>query len=372
MMQLTRCDCTRSGLIISLATLFVAVQVLFLTSVQEVDAQTRDSNVRAELSASAITRDESVLLTITAQGVNAEPDTAALNEDFDVVSNSTSREVRATLNSSGEIVNVSIVRWALELSPKGQGVFTVPAIKVGDYETQLLTLTVNEAPQGANRDVFIETRVDTTTPWVQSQVILTLKVFLGVDIVDGGIDVPSGDDLVFESLGEDTQRREQRDGREYSVTERRFAVFPQKSGTAVIDPVTLNVSVPAQPDRVRGFFSRTKKLTRRSDPITLKVQARPPENASWWLPASNLNLEGRWQGNPEAAQVDQPLTRTLIMQVDGVLESQLPAINVPAIEGLSLYAEQPVLNTETSVAGIRSEQRINCLLYTSPSPRDRG
>lgn len=327
----------------------------------------QDVNVRAQLSASTITRDESVTLTITATGIDAELDASALEQSFDVLGRSSSRQVNTTIDSNNQMVNTSVVTWALELLPRGQGVFTVPAVKVGDYETQLLSLTVNDVPQGAQRDIFVEASVDTTTPWVQSQVIMTLRVFQAIDIVDGGLDIPEAQDLVVERLGDDTRSREVRDGREYSVTERRFALFPQRSGSMTIQPVVLSVTVPADPNRVRGFFSPTRKLTRRTEPLDLNVQARPPGGAAWWLPAANLQLQSQWQGDHENAQVDQPLTYTMVIRAEGVLESQLPTVSIPAVDGLSLYAEEPTTNMLATPNGLVSEQRINWALIPQRS-----
>ena len=343
--------------------LSISVLLVFLFSALQLSVSfAQDVIVRAQLSASTITRDESVTLTITASGIDAELDASSLETDFDVVGRSSSRQISTVINSNNRMVNTSVVTWALELVPKNVGVFTVPAVMVGDYETQLLTLTVNEVPSGANRDVFVEAVVDTTEPWVQSQVIMTLRVFQGIDIVDGGLDVPAADDLVVEPLGDDTRTSEVRDGRKYSVTERRFAVFPQRSGSITIEPVTLSVSVPAEPDRVRGFFSPTRKLTRRTEPLTLNVQARPPAGVAWWLPAKKLVLQSQWQGDPKAARVDQPLTRTVVLSAEGVLESQLPTISIPAVDGLSLYAEEPTVGKTVGPSGLVAEQQINWAL----------
>jgi len=293
-----------------------------------------------------------------ARGLDAELDASSLTQDFDVVGRSSSRELSSINNSQP----TSVVTWALELIPRDSGVFTVPAVMVGDLSTQIHTLTVNDTPTGAQRDIFIEASVDTQSPWVQSQVMMTLRVFQAIDIVDGGLDVPSGSDLVVERIGEDTRSTATRDGRQYSVTERRFALFPQKSGQIVIEPITLSVSVPAQSDRVRGFFSPTRKLIRRTDSITLDVQSRPDSGAAWWLPARSVQLESQWVGDVANATVDQPLTRRVTMRASGVADTQLPDISIPAIDGVSLYAEQPERAMNADSRGLLAEQVINWAL----------
>jgi len=337
---------------------YLCVVLSLLTLLLSLPSLAQDRSVRSSLSSTTITRDESVTLTIVARGLDAELDASSLTQDFDVVGRSSSRELSSINNSQP----TSVVTWALELIPRDSGVFTVPAVMVGDLSTQIHTLTVNDTPTGAQRDIFIEASVDTQSPWVQSQVMMTLRVFQAIDIVDGGLDVPSGSDLVVERIGEDTRSTATRDGRQYSVTERRFALFPQKSGQIVIEPITLSVSVPAQSDRVRGFFSPTRKLIRRTDSITLDVQSRPDSGAAWWLPARSVQLESQWVGDVANATVDQPLTRRVTMRASGVADTQLPDISIPAIDGVSLYAEQPERAMNADSRGLLAEQVINWAL----------
>jgi hypothetical protein len=349
--------------------------LLFCLFVQ-VTVYAQDGTVQSQLSANTITRDESVTLTITAIGMDEELDTSSLNKDFEVVGRSSSREVRSFMQAGSGLQTTSFVTWALELVPREIGIFTVPPIRVGDVPSQSHSLVVNELPTGASRDIFVEASIDTETPWVQSQVLMTLRVFQAIEIVDGGLDVPEAEDLVVERLGEDVRANEIRDGRQYNVTTRRFALFPQKSGEITLAPITLSVSVPADPSRVRGFFSPTRKLTRRTDKIVLNVQPRPNADAAWWLPAKAVQLDSQWVGDVSGAAVDQPLTRTIVLRASGVTDSQLPEINIPAIEGASLYAEEPERKLGANQLGVLSEltikwavipQRVGELLLPSVS-----
>lgn len=324
----------------------------------QVVAFAQDGTVQSKLSASTITRDESVTLEITAIGMDEELDLSSLRKDFEVVQRSSSREIRSIMQAGSGLQTTSFVTWALELVPREVGIFTVPPVRVGNVSSQSHTLTVNELPTGASRDIFVEAVVDTQTPWVQSQVLMTLKVFQALEIVDGGLDVPEAENLVVERLGDDVRTNESRDGRQYTVTTRRFALFPQKSGELILAPITLSVSVPADSSRVRGFFSPTRKLTRRTDKIVLNVLPRPNTDSAWWLPAKAVQLDSQWVGDVSTATVDQPLTRTVVLRASGVTDSQLPEINIPAIEGASLYAEEPERKLGANQQGLVSELTI--------------
>ena len=331
--------------------LALAFVVLFAFATSGV-VRAQQGDVSVQLGASSITIQETVRLAIVATGVDGELDTAALEREFDVIGRSSSRDVRI-LNGERR----STVTWVLELVPRAVGVFTVPAVSVGGVESELLTLTVTEAPSGAKRDVYVEASVDTREPWVQSQVMLTLRVFRAIEIVDGALGEPSGDGLEVRALGGDRRYEAERDGRRYVVDERRFALFPQRSGTLRIEPVTLSVTVPADPTRVRGFFSPTRKLVRRSAAIPLSVRPRPGGTGGWWLPATDVALEETWRdgaggdplGGSGEVRVGEPLTRTLVLRAGGVLDTQLPDLPVPDVDGLAVYADDPV--RESAAAG---------------------
>ena len=331
--------------------------VLLLAGAASAFAQ--PATVHSRLSTGTISIDESVNLIVEASGLDGELDIAVLEEDFEVISRSSSRDVSIV---DGE--RRSTVTWVLELVPREVGVFTVPPVTVGGVEGELLSLTVTEAPTGGERLVFVEAEVDDDTPWVQSQVILTLRVFRAIDIVDGALGEPEGEGLDVRPLGEDRTYTVRRDGRDYVVVERRFALFPQRSGEATIKPVTLSVTVPSDPSRVRGFFSPTRRLTRRTEAIALAVQARPSDFGGWWLPAKEVSITEDWPGSAEA-RVGEPLTRTVRVEAQGVLAAQLPDIEPPSVDGLALYADDPVRADTVGSDGVRAAQTLSLAVIPS-------
>ena len=329
-----------------LLTVFVAV------------SHAQQGTVLMELGAGEISIEESVTLTVTANSVDGELDTTALEQHFDIVGRSNNVSSQTYINGGKRTV-VQERSWVLELMPRTIGNFVVPPVLVGSESSNSLSLAVTSAPTGAARDIYVEATVDTKTPWVQSQVLLTLRVYQAIEIVDGALGAPEGDALNVEQLGEDRRFEDVRDGRRYAVTERRYAVFPQRSGKLLIDPIRLNVSVPVDPSRTRSFFTRTKNIRRQTDSIELDVQARPAGGGSWWLPAQAVTLEERWSADPEMATVDQPLTRTLVLRANGATATQLPLIERPKVQGLSIYAEDPVSAAGQSDNGLISEQRFS-------------
>ena len=56
-------------------------------------------------------------------------------------------------------------------------------------------------------------------------------------------------------------------------------------------------------------------------------------------------------------QAGEPLTRIVTLSALGQIETQLPAIEAPEVDGLNVYTDQPELGRETDAGGIRGIRR---------------
>jgi hypothetical protein len=72
-----------------------------------------------------------------------------------------------------------------------------------------------------------------------------------------------------------------------------------------------------------------------------------------WLPARNLRIEETW-ADGVAFEQGVPRTRQLTVIADGVLETQLPELELPAAAGFRQYADQPELSREVTGDGIQA------------------
>ena len=328
---------------------FLALCLILIASV----SLAQQGQVRGRLSTATVSVDESVTLTISAVDAQGELDASALEQDFDITSRGTSREERYI---NGQ--HATIRSWAIELRPRKEGVYTIPAVNVGKLESQLLTLTVTAAPSGNKRRLFIEASVDVADPYVQAQVMLTVRIYAAVNILNDSMSSPGGESLLTVPFNDEQVTREERDGRQYQVYTTRYALFPQKSGELTIDPILLEAMVPADANRVNSFLSPTRRLTRKTQAVTLSVKPRPDNiPGSWWMPASDVRVQSGWAGKPKEVRVDEPLTRTIELVALGVTQTQLPRITPPAVVGLGIYADEAKSSMQGTGKGVRTEQQ---------------
>lgn len=316
----------------------------------------RAATLTATLDRTDIAEGESVTLTVEAVDADGDIDFSVLDADFDVLNVSRSRNVRI-MNGRSD----SSLTFEVALLPKRTGEISIPAFSLDGARSQPITLQVGEAPAqtpgvAAGREFFVETSVDKTTPYVQEQVIVSVKIYQAREIVEGRLDDPASDQLVVQRLGNDVSYQSELQGQRYTVIERRFAVFAQESGVVRLPPIALTATV-RRTDRWRGgsFFAPTENIRVASNALQLDVKPRPAgHDAGWWLPADAFGLTENWSTDPTAARVGEPLTRTISLSAVGVQENQLPVLRPPEVEGVKIYPDQPELQTVADSEGLQS------------------
>lgn len=326
--------------------------------------------VSAHLDRQVIGEGETVTLTIDINGDSSgEPDTAPLQRDFEILSRNHS--------SSYSLVNGSVhsnVNWQLILRPRHSGQMTIPPLKVGQASTQAIALQVKKlaartSPGGEpSGDVWLDMQIEPKSVLVQQQAIISIKIYQATTLAQAQLTEPTAAHAVIERLGEDKQYQVTKSGRNWLVTERQYAVFPQQSGTLAISSVQLDASVLVNTQSFgTPFFQSSRPIRARSNELKLQVNPIP---AAWhganWLPASGLSLTEKWP-SANSFKVGEPITRTITVQAQGQSMSQLPALPALLPDQLKSYPDQPVLKddkSEQGIAGLRRQK--NAIIPTAP------
>lgn len=278
-----------------------------------------------------------------------EPDFTVLEEDFFV------GQVSKLSNTS--IYNGEIRRsltWTVALMPKNVGTQEVPPIPLGSNHSNPVTITVNEptnAPPG-EADVFVTSEVDVDETYVQAQILYRIRIYRAVATRQPSLREPSvsGVETLLELAGDERQYESVLNGRAYNVIERVIALFPQESGEIRISPARFEARV-LQDGRITG------RKVFQSDSHTvnvLPIPAPPAEhpNAAW-LPARDVQITESWSRPPDEMEAGEPVTRIIRLEALGQLETQLPTLEAPEVDGVNAYSDQPELGREISSGGIR-------------------
>ena len=292
-----------------------------------------------------------------------DPDFSPLNGDFRILGKSR--------QSSINIINGDMKRsnkWVLTVMANRTGELNIPVIHFGKARSEPSRVMVKKSGAGSGSsvssdDVFIEVEAKPVNPYVQAQVIYTLKLYRAVETGNASLSDPevSTGDAVIKKLGDDKEYEIHKDGKQYLVTERKYAIFPQHSGEITIEPVVFQ----GQTGVMSRFFidpfgPQPKTIVSRSKPVMFDVQSIPESfSGPDWLPARNLVLQEQWSVNPSALKAGEPVTRTLKIIVTGLPASQLPDIQDHMPDTFKQYPDQPNLDETTDnsgVTGVREEK----------------
>jgi hypothetical protein len=369
---------------------------------------------RIEVSAAhaSVGEGEPIELRLRVQGDgDGAPDLSVLEQDFQILGVS---QMQSTTIVNGRVDQHR--DWTVQLLPLHGGSQRIPPITLGgDPATASAPFEVAvraasnpsddsssdaATPGGGRPDVIVETTVDDASPYVQGQVQLKVDLLSTEPILSGQLTDPQIEGASVERMGEDRSYTTTRNGREYSVIERSFVVFPQQSGKLEISPVAFEGQVRDEPrrpaQRRRGsfgrlpspfgsslfdemqamlqddffgpsaadtFFGRGGRTVRAvSEPLVVNVKPRPAQaDARWWLPAEAVKLTEEWDSTPDTLQVGEQVTRSLIVQALGVSRDQIPEIDLPPVDGLKQYREPAVdqtVQTDDGLAALKVQKTV--------------
>ena len=299
------------------------------------------AQTRAWLDRAQVGHGETATLNIQTDQSVSSIDYAPLQRQFDVGGQTVRRSFQ---RSNGRSTAMSL--FAVGIRPRGPGVFTVPALRVGNTTTAPLQLTVvapSVLPASGDADAFVETVVDAARPYVQQAVGVQVRLHYAVPLMSGQLeqDPPTGASL--RQVGEDLTYQREIDGRRYNVVERRFLLIPERSGALVLPGARFNGQT------MGGFFDQVfddgRKAVSAAAPLKrLDVQAIPVQAPQPWLPLHDLKL--RYAQTPTQARAGEAATVEIEVIADGATATQLPAVALTDTAGVQLFADPPQVDEQ--------------------------
>ncbi|MDG4813549.1 BatD family protein [Hydrogenovibrio sp. 3SP14C1] len=275
------------------------------------------------------------------------PDFSGLKDQFDILGTQRSSQI--------EIINgnyQSYSRWDLRLTPKQVGDLVIPPIKVGGVmsEPHIIKVSQNTTLSGKTKgSSFLESSINLTKPYVQQEVLFTLRFYHLGQFINGNIRPPTFHQAITENIRNQFHYQKNVSGRLYDVYEWTWAFYPQKSGKMVIPPQSFNGRI-----QYRGQLKSVKDQTQ---PIELNILPKPtsyPKNTAW-LPAKEITLTDDLQ-TQTSVRVGDSITRTLSLKAEGLLASQLPDFQFKDQAAFHIYPDQADNNNQKTEQGMLSQK----------------
>ncbi|WP_319548845.1 BatD family protein [Desulfogranum marinum] len=297
--------------------------------------------ITARVDRNPIVIDESVTYQLIINDPSGkEPDFSPLNKDFEILAQGSSTNMQIINGTSSRSK-----QYQLSLMAKRIGKLTIPPIAVGKEQSNAVELIVTTAqPSGTtagNQDFFLEVRATPEKPFVRSQVLLTVRLYVGASLASGSLSEPEPENTTVHKLGDAREYTTTRNGRNYRVNERRYALFPQQPGQLVIPPLLFHGQVGT---RSTSFFDpfpkagATKRI--RSKELRLEVKQKPAQATLPWLPSQQLT--GKMELNQTTGEIraGEPITINFAINAAGLPAARLPEPKLPLDKTVRLYPDQ--------------------------------
>lgn len=237
--------------------------------------------------------------------------------------------------------------WTVTLTPKRTGKLTIPAIQVGQARSEPRSIEVTNTPQKISADsintapasaLFIQTKASESKPFINQQLVYTVKIYHNTSILDASYQPPRLSDALTIPLGENRQYQAIENGRPYLVEEQKYAFFPQQSGTHILFPPSFQALIYDDiPRRVRA---EGKSASLEVKPIPEAYKNKP------WAPAKSLALTEQYEQPITRVEEGGTLTRILTLRAAGLPAELLPPLDISKSTAFNVYPERPVLSTE--------------------------
>jgi len=299
--------------------------------------------VRADVDRDQVYVGDTVTLVIESNAPGGgEPDLSVLQEDFEIVGTGTSSRFSMVNGRSS-----SLRSWRVQLRPRRMGEIRIPILRLGSEQTEPLTISVSDVPALATTSgdapALVESSIDAEgTVYVQQQVPVTVRLYQDQRVVDGVLEPLQLAGAMIEPLGLERRYTVTRNGRQYRVSESRYAVAAERRGTLQIPALDFRGKLaPVSPGSGGMQPFRVS-----SEPLTLDVQP-PAIDGEYWLPAQQLTVHDNWSDRAPTLRRGEPVERVITLQAQGLSGSQLPILQPKTPPGVRIYPGRQVNDTRS-------------------------
>jgi len=270
------------------------------------------------------------------------PNLSPLQKDFVILG--TERNVSYSM-VNGQTTSYS--QWIILLRPQKEGNLVIPALTIGQDKTKpnviavgndqhedvLSTNDADTAPSNASDDVMLKTTTSEMKPYVNQQILYTVKLYSNQRLINPQYHAPNVTDALLIPLGDGRHYQTQIDNQLYAVEEQQYAIFPQKSGK-------LTITSPSLDAEVYDRFPR--HVTAQTSPTQLSIRPAPEDyKAHDWLPAKNITLSETYDPPKQSMKQGDTLTRTVTIHATAMPAQLLPTLSFKTNKAFNVYSRKP-------------------------------
>jgi hypothetical protein len=311
---------------------------------------------------------------------------------------------------NGRVEQSTTLTFTFILQAVQPGTYTLPAASINVNGKKILSNPVTikvvkgntAAPQGNKNntpdagagvdenDIFLKAVPSKSNPIQGEQITVTYKLYTRVPVSLNGIDkIPSYEGFWSQDLIKDkdkyAQYNETINGQKYMVAEiRKVALFPQKGGKLIIDPLQVDIVAQIQSKKKRNSFNdpffdnffndsffgssvQNVKKTLRSNAVTINVKELPAQNK----PADFSGAVGSFDLKPSIDRKELKANEALTLRLNISGKGNLNLIEKPDVvfpPDFEAYDPKIIDNISYTVNGVSGSRTFEYLVI----PRNPG
>ena len=279
-----------------------------------------------------------LIIPLNERQTNLNPDLKSLTTDF-VILGTASNMSYTLINGKTNFFSQLIIK----LTPKKEGNLIIPPIIIGKELTIARKIKVGphskfghdgQQKDNQQKDLKILTKVNKKDPYVNEEVIYTVKLYNSHSLFNTSYTPPQVEDALL-VVGTPRQYQIFENNQLYNVEEQNYAIFPQKSGSLKIKPPALTAQSFARGDQYI-----------QAPPIILTVRPQPAHQGKHWLPAKSLLLKEKYNNTRHSFTTGTTLVRTVILEAKAVPAELLPELDFASSEEFSTYPTKPKMQNK--------------------------
>jgi len=375
---------------IHLAVALLAALILLATPTASLAGQ---PEIQASVDKHTLYIDDTVTLTISVSGTDAEPRLPDLSDDFSIVSQVSSKSVT--------IINMQIetsTTYRYVLQPERTGKLVIPPItlKTGGntYQTRPITIEVlgtvpRSAPGRArpkrvpavpqqpglsqpeysgDKNLFCTMSVDKDNVFLGEQLTLTFRLFTRYELASADYTPAECTNFWKEEIEQKNSYITVFNQRRYRVQEIKTALFPTKTGVLTIGRASVRCSV----DRFfsPGFFfghGLERPVTLRTQPLKVRVkplpQGAPPGFAGT---VGQFSIDAKV--DRDRTRLGKPITLTVKVWGTGNVKT-ISAVMMPQVSGFEVYEPNVKEYVDRSKSPIRGSKTFEYVMVPKRAGR---
>ncbi|MFC4892900.1 BatD family protein [Pseudofrancisella aestuarii] len=310
---------------------FIIISFILIFSLTQISF----AKVSASVDRKSIGKGESVVLSISLDDFNQQPDLSPLYKNFTVYDTSTSSKVTVVngKQTASYVTNITLM-------PNRDGRVIIPALAIGNERTNPITIQVSKnltnVEETKYSQVFATGELSSNIGYVNSPIVYTLKIFFATPLVSLQLKPFEIKGVDIRETGHNAKYQKQMNGKLYDVIEQSFLIIPNKTGEIHIPAIILQLNV------ANGFGQLGyKPVIVSTNNMVLNVKPIPHDvNIDDWLPSTSVELSDDWSTTKDL-KVGELVTRTVSIAAEGMLGTDIPKLSFESTDEFNIYAEKP-------------------------------